>query len=495
MADRSFAAERVNISFVPDHTPAPPAAALRRPASLHDTLTDTTSGTVRALQIPRRPRWDTDVPLDELHRAEKNAFLEWRRHIAAAEAELGGGIVGGGVAVTPFEKNLEVWRQLWRVVERSDVLVQIVDARNPLLFHSEDLDAYVREVSADKRCLLLVNKADYLSAAQRLEWARYLTGRGLRFVFFSARRELDRLEALDRAQAAYRVGAPLAADMQELARPWGMGGDDGGAPPSLAATSGDAKLVESMRRAFLAAEEGEDDDGSEDSRSSDGPSGGSNAAAGATATIPSAAAQSDEVRAGDIGGKAVEPLEGGPSAPCPASDAPVDAHAAGGTAPEAAAREAAAGDASARACADDPLSSLIHILSREELLDFLQASGALRQHPPPLLPAALPLAAPTCRPPAQVCRVVSMAPARPLRSGASPSSECGSGRRRWRHARTSCDAAAKWRRASSRWGWDPSSALLARSMRWGLRATRKMRPAAAAMASATAAAARRRRPR
>ena len=36
--------------------------------------------------------------------------------------------------VAPFEKNIEVWRQLWRVIEMSDVVVQIVDARNPLLF-------------------------------------------------------------------------------------------------------------------------------------------------------------------------------------------------------------------------------------------------------------------------------------------------------------------------------------------------------------------------
>lgn len=36
--------------------------------------------------------------------------------------------------VTPFEKNLEVWRQLWHVRERSDVIVQIVDARNPLFY-------------------------------------------------------------------------------------------------------------------------------------------------------------------------------------------------------------------------------------------------------------------------------------------------------------------------------------------------------------------------
>jgi ribosome biogenesis GTPase A len=69
--------------------------------------------------------------------------------------------------ISPFEKNLEVWRQLWRVVERSDVLVQIVDARNPLLFRSLDLEKYVKEVDAHKRNVLLVNKADLLTTGQR----------------------------------------------------------------------------------------------------------------------------------------------------------------------------------------------------------------------------------------------------------------------------------------------------------------------------------------
>lgn len=36
-----------------------------------------------------------------------------------------------GLVLTPFEKNLEVWRQLWRVLERSDIVVQ---ARQPTYF-------------------------------------------------------------------------------------------------------------------------------------------------------------------------------------------------------------------------------------------------------------------------------------------------------------------------------------------------------------------------
>lgn len=74
---------------------------------------------------------------------------------------------GSGKEITPFEKNLEVWRQLWRVVDRSDLLCQIVDARNPLLFRSLDLEAYTKEVDPRKRVMLIINKADFLSQQAR----------------------------------------------------------------------------------------------------------------------------------------------------------------------------------------------------------------------------------------------------------------------------------------------------------------------------------------
>lgn len=79
--------------------------------------------------------------------------------------------------LTPFERNIEVWRQLWRVLERSHLVVQIVDARNPLRFRCDDLESYVQDVEGAegeagtgkglRKNLLLINKADLLSATQR----------------------------------------------------------------------------------------------------------------------------------------------------------------------------------------------------------------------------------------------------------------------------------------------------------------------------------------
>lgn len=49
----------------------------------------------------------------------------------------------------------------------SNVIVQIVDARNPLLFYCEDLFTYARELSPDKACVILINKADLLTREQK----------------------------------------------------------------------------------------------------------------------------------------------------------------------------------------------------------------------------------------------------------------------------------------------------------------------------------------
>ena len=99
------------------------------------------------------------------------------------------------MVLSPFEKNVDFWRQLWRTVERSDLIVQIVDARDPLFFLSTDLFKYVGEVAAfqkkQKRCLLLINKADFVSDELRAEWEKYFDAtHSFPVVQFSALHEL-----------------------------------------------------------------------------------------------------------------------------------------------------------------------------------------------------------------------------------------------------------------------------------------------------------------
>ncbi len=155
------------------------------------------------LTVPRRPAWNKHTTKHELQEKEKKAFLDWRREFALLQKN-------HDLLLTPFERNLEVWRQLWRVIERSDLIVQIVDARNPLLFRSIDLENYVKELNSDKKNLLLVNKADLLSLKQRKAWAEYFIKHNIAYAFFSAGQanELLQKEKEEQENAEYQVEDP-----------------------------------------------------------------------------------------------------------------------------------------------------------------------------------------------------------------------------------------------------------------------------------------------
>ena len=86
----------------------------------------------------------------------------------------------------PFERNLEFWRQLWKIVELSDVVIQVVDARDPLFFESSDLSIYVKEVDSRKESVLLLNKADLLTEDQRKTWSKHFLESDTKALFFSA---------------------------------------------------------------------------------------------------------------------------------------------------------------------------------------------------------------------------------------------------------------------------------------------------------------------
>ncbi|KFO90631.1 Large subunit GTPase 1, partial [Buceros rhinoceros silvestris] len=88
----------------------------------------------------------------------------------------------------------------------SDIVVQIVDARNPLLFRCQDLESYVKEVSNDKENMILINKADLLSEEQRAAWAQFFEKEGVKVVFWSALAECKRLS-----------GEPKELDTEDVA--------------------------------------------------------------------------------------------------------------------------------------------------------------------------------------------------------------------------------------------------------------------------------------
>ncbi|CAD8094879.1 unnamed protein product [Paramecium primaurelia] len=153
------------------------------------------------LQIPRRPRWDEKTTVEQLRLMENENFLKWRKELAKFEEE------HYQIQLTPYEKNIEVWKQLWRVVEKADILVQVVDGRDILFYHCNDLTKYVHEEqnrvyrkNQTKINFLLINKSDLISDKIREEWSAFLNQKKLNHMFFSAKLEQEKIDKEEQIQ-------------------------------------------------------------------------------------------------------------------------------------------------------------------------------------------------------------------------------------------------------------------------------------------------------
>ncbi|RXK41682.1 hypothetical protein M231_00917 [Tremella mesenterica] len=69
-----------------------------------------------------------------------------------------------------FETNLEVWRQLWRVIEQSHILLVLLDARCPPLHLPPSLRSYLHDLQPKKEIILLLTKSDLVDPLAVKEW-------------------------------------------------------------------------------------------------------------------------------------------------------------------------------------------------------------------------------------------------------------------------------------------------------------------------------------
>ncbi|XP_023946260.1 large subunit GTPase 1 homolog [Bicyclus anynana] len=167
LANREFIAEKLNVKYV-------------KSAPCEVELVTSQPDFDEPLTVPRRPPWKPGITAEEQLTRERDAFLDWRRHLNELQAKL-------GAAVTPYERNLELWKQLWRTLEKSDVVLLLLDARNPLLFRCADLEKYAAEQNC--KCILLLNKADLTTEYVRKCWADYFNKQNISIIFFSAAKD------------------------------------------------------------------------------------------------------------------------------------------------------------------------------------------------------------------------------------------------------------------------------------------------------------------
>lgn len=111
------------------------------------------------IDIPKRPRWDYTMTKEQVEGNEKSMFEVYLSNISASYRG----------RINYFEQNLEVWRQLWRVCEISDVLCILADVRYPLFHFPPSLYHYVIE-ELKKPLILVLTKIDLVPAPNVHAW-------------------------------------------------------------------------------------------------------------------------------------------------------------------------------------------------------------------------------------------------------------------------------------------------------------------------------------
>ncbi|KAK7680577.1 hypothetical protein QCA50_016359 [Cerrena zonata] len=153
-------------------------------------LSPTASVTNVTLTCPKRPKWRYDMTKEMVEKNEEALFKKWLDQTDdavdvwceqknARVTDKGTGTEETMVmppAPTSFERNIEVWRQLWRVTEISQILLILLDSRCPLLHYPPSLSAYLTNpfTARRTRIILVLTKVDIAGPARADAWTRFL---------------------------------------------------------------------------------------------------------------------------------------------------------------------------------------------------------------------------------------------------------------------------------------------------------------------------------
>ncbi|KAF8513455.1 hypothetical protein JB92DRAFT_2923353 [Gautieria morchelliformis] len=152
------------------------------------------------LTCPKRPKWRFDMAKKEVERNEEGVYQKWMSEVDAhieawrrTEPEITGPKdavetstssvanidASPSVPASPtyYERNLEVWRQLWRVSEISQIILLLLDSRCPAIHFPPSLDTYLASLKPPRPVVLILTKSDLVPPSYTAAWTAWLRDR------------------------------------------------------------------------------------------------------------------------------------------------------------------------------------------------------------------------------------------------------------------------------------------------------------------------------
>ncbi len=97
-----------------------------------------------------------------------------------------------GAATSPGGIILASWGQIWSLVSKADVILHVLDARDPLSTFSRKLAGIVERKG--KKLIVVINKADLIPRPVAEEWKEYFEKQGYPAVYMAASKHMGTLK-------------------------------------------------------------------------------------------------------------------------------------------------------------------------------------------------------------------------------------------------------------------------------------------------------------
>ncbi|PNS16241.1 hypothetical protein CAC42_6348 [Sphaceloma murrayae] len=86
------------------------------------------------------------------------------------------GVIGTArEAIFSKGQSKRIWNELYKVIDSSDVVIHVLDARDPLGTRCRSVEKYIREEAAHKHLLFVLNKCDLVPTSVAASWVRLLS--------------------------------------------------------------------------------------------------------------------------------------------------------------------------------------------------------------------------------------------------------------------------------------------------------------------------------